>query len=79
MGKLNQELKNKLTFERSERIGEEYGNVIIYTMYKGVYRQYMYFEAQNATHADKARQEEFAKNVLTHYIERALIEKGESA
>lgn len=83
MAKLNEALKVKLVFERTE-IAENVGGgipgtqVIISTTYDGIYRQYSYINFPTDLRGvpqDATQLEEEAKNILTHIISNELSKK----
>lgn len=83
MGKLNEQLKAELTFERRqlEDTDEGYKRVIISTTHKGIYRQYsfvVYPTDLKGNPTDYALLEEEGKNILTHSIDLALKAMNET-
>lgn len=74
MGKLNEQLRAALTFDR-----RELGNhITISTTYKEIYRQYSYFVFRNNINGipvDYAQLEEEAKNILTMVVDIELSKK----
>lgn len=83
MAKLNESLKSKLVFERTEKVGThddgfEGTQIVISTTYDGIYRQYSYVPYPTdikGVPQEATQLEEEAKNIITHSIDRELSKK----
>lgn len=75
MGKVNEELKAKLVFERRENQGAEDlpgKQIIISTTHEGIYRQYSFYDNGTNDDTEMASLYEEIKYILAHAIQRAL-------
>jgi hypothetical protein len=74
MGKTDQELYNKLQFNRKE-LPSDVGSgkeVVIFTSHEGIYRQFSYYDngTNSKEHIEQIEAE--AKYIITHVIQREL-------
>lgn len=76
MAKLNEALKAKLAFKTVAKMDSdfpEHTQMVVYTKYKGIYRQYSFHVGNNAhSPLDVDKLVEEAKNILTHSVEGAM-------
>lgn len=76
MAKVNEELKEKLVFERRETDRSEFDlpgkQIIVSTKYDGIYRQYSFHDDGTNSDTEMAALYEEIKYILTNVMERAI-------